>query len=36
MREVDQNQNGVIEMEEFLQVKKTTQIFYFILFPCYS
>ena len=29
MREVDQNQNGIIETEEFLQVKKQNKIFIF-------
>jgi hypothetical protein len=29
MREVDQNQNGIIETEEFLQVKNTTKFLFF-------
>jgi hypothetical protein len=36
MREVDQNQNGIIETEEFLQVKKKKTFFFisciFLLF----
>ncbi len=32
MREVDQNQNGIIETEEFLQVKKKTTFFFNFLY----